>query len=405
MDGNFKIKLLVIGIYMNSAGTEKSFISFANCIDYDKYDVDLLLAKKEGTLLDMIPKQVNVIEMEEYGDFFLMSGKNAMKTMTDCFVKKNPLALLQILPYFLKIIFNPAKKAFTATRMWRDFMRRYMKPYDKKYDIAVSYWGDRTMFYMVDKVTADKKITWLHFDYGNPPREDKLYLEYFSKCDKIVNVSETVDKALKDKLPEIADRCVVIENINDPKQIWDMGLRGDSFPDKHFKGKRLLSVIRIAKQKGIDMIPEVMAKLSKDGYDLRWYILGDGEIGDKQKFINELLAYEVADRVILLGTTTNPYSYLRDADIYVQPSLYEGKPITVEEAKIMYKPIVATNYLSANEQLDGGRFGLITDISAEGLYKGIKRLLDDEKLCDEFTMTLSKENFGNTYEMEKFYKM
>ena len=405
MDDNYKIKMLVIGIYMNSAGTEKSFISFANCIDYDKYEVDLLLAKKEGALLEMIPTQVNVIEMEEYGDFFLMSGKNAVKTMMNCFVKQNPLTLFQILPYFLKIIFNPAKKTFAATRMWRDFMRRYIKPYDKKYDIAISYWGDRTMFYMVDKVNADKKITWLHFDYGNPPREDKLYLEYFSKCDKIVNVSETVDNALKEKLPDIADRCVVIENINDPKLIWDMGLRGDTFPDKHFKGKRLLSVIRIAKQKGIDMIPEVMAKLSKDGYDLRWYILGDGELSDKQKFINELLAYEVADRVILLGVTTNPYSFLRDADIYVQPSLYEGKPITVEEAKIMYKPIVATNYLSANEQLGGGRFGLITEISVDGLYKGIKRLLDDGDLRDDFTITLSKENFGNIYEMDKFYKL
>jgi len=405
MDDKPKIKMLVIGIYMNSAGTEKSFISFANCLDYDKYEVDLLLAKKEGTLLEMIPEQVNVIEMEEYGDFFLMSGKNAVRTMTDCFVKKNPLALFQILPYFLKIIFNPAKKVFTATRMWRDFMRRYMKPYDKEYDVAVSYWGDRTMFYMVDKVTAAKKITWLHFDYGNPPRENELFLEYFSKCDKIVNVSEAVDKALKEELPAIADRCTVIENINDPKLIWEMGLRGETFPDAHYKGKRLLSLIRIAKQKGIDMIPEVMARLVKDGYDIRWYIVGDGEIGDKQKFIESLLTYEVADRVMLLGTTVNPYSYMRDADIYVQPSLFEGKPITVEEAKIMYKPIVATNYVSANEQLDNGRFGLITEISVDGLYKGIKRMLDDGNMRDDFTITLSKQEFGNTDEMKKFYEL
>ena len=400
-----KIKMLVIGIYMNSAGTEKSFISFANCLDYDKYEVDLLLAKKEGVLLELIPPQVNVIEMEEYGDFFLMSGANAAKTMMDCFVRKNPAALFQILPYFLKIIFNPKKKAYPATRMWRDFMRRYMKPVDKEYDVAVSYWGDRTMFYMVDKVKAAKKITWLHFDYGNPPRENELFLEYFNKCDKIVNVSEAVDNALKEELPQIADKCVVIENINDPKLIWELGLRGETFPDTHYKGKRLVSLIRIAKQKGIDMIPEVMARLVKDGYDVRWYIVGDGDIGIKQKFIEDLLMYEVAGRVMLLGTTVNPYSYMRDADIYVQPSLFEGKPITVEEAKIMYKPIVATNYVSANEQLDGGRFGLITEINAESLYKGIKRMLDDGDMRDDFTITLSKENFGNTDEMKKFYEL
>lgn len=400
-----KIKLLFIGIYMNSAGTEKSFISFANCLDYDRYEVDLLLAKKDGLLLDMIPKQINVIEMEEYGDFFLMSGSNAMKTMLNCFFKRNPLVLFRILPYLLKILFYPPKKSFTATKMWCDFMRRYMKPFDKEYDIAVAYWGDRTMFYMVDKVKAAKKITWLHFDYGNPPRDDKLYLEYFNKCDKIVNVSETVDMALKAKLPQIADKCIVIQNLNDPKQIWDMGLRGETFPDKHFKGIRLLSIIRITEQKGIDMIPEILMKLVKDGFDFRWYIIGDGEENEKRHFIDKLLTYEVADRLIMLGTTTNPYSYLRDCDIYIQPSRYEGKPITVEEAKIMYKPIVAANYLSANEQLDGGRFGMITDISVDGLYKGIKRMICDEKMRDNFTELLSKQNFSNVCEMDKFYKL
>lgn len=400
-----KIKLLFVGIYMNSAGTEKSFISFANCLDYDRYEVDLLLAKKDGVLLDLIPKQINVIEMEEYGDFFLMSGSNAIKTMFNCFVKKNPLTLFRILPYFIKILLYPSKKSFTATKMWRDFMRRYMKPFGKEYDIAVAYWGDRTMFYIVDKVKATKKITWLHFDYSNPPRDDKLYLEYFSKCDKIVNVSETVDTALKEKLPQIADKCTVIENLNDPKQIWDMGLRGETFPDKHFKGIRLLSIIRITEQKGIDMIPDILKKLIKDGFDFRWYIIGDGEENEKRNFIDKLITCEVADRLIMLGTTTNPYSYMRDCDIYVQPSRYEGKPITVEEAKIMYKPIVATNYLSANEQLDGGRFGVITDISVDGLYKGIKRMMCDEKMRDNFTELLSKQNFSNVCEIDKFYEL
>ena len=60
-----KIKLLIVGITMEPAGTEKSFLSFASCLDYDKYEVTLLLAKKSGLFLSMIPEQIRVIEMED----------------------------------------------------------------------------------------------------------------------------------------------------------------------------------------------------------------------------------------------------------------------------------------------------------------------------------------------------
>jgi len=365
--------------------------------------VDLLLAKKEGLLMEMIPKEINVIEMEEYGEMFLLTGKNAMKTIFNNFVKKKPLTFFEILPYFLKIILKPSKKAITATQLWVHLMKKYFKPFEKEYDVAVAYWGDRTVAYMCDKISAAKKIAWLHFDYNNPPGNNVFYEEYFPKCDKIVTVSQSVDQALKENLPSVAEKCVVMANIIDPKYIWDLALRGETFPDAYFKGTRLLSMIRLSQQKGIDMIPSVLAKLKSDGYDVRWYIIGEGE--DKPLLIEEAFRNEVADIMILLGTTTNPYSYLRDCDIYVQPSRYEGKPVVVEEAKIMYKLIVATNYLSAPEQLDNGRFGTLTEISVEGLYNGIKKLLDDETLCDNFTLTLSKENFDNTEEISKFYEM
>ena len=70
-----KIKTLVVGITMNCAGTEKSFLSFLSCLDFDRYDVTLLLAKREGLLLDQLPKEVKVILIEKYGDLFLLSAR------------------------------------------------------------------------------------------------------------------------------------------------------------------------------------------------------------------------------------------------------------------------------------------------------------------------------------------
>lgn len=400
-----KIKMLVVGITMNCAGSEKSFLSFLSCLDFERFDVTLLLAKREGLLLDQILENVRVQVMEKYGDMFLLSGKNAAKTLINCFVKKNPLTLFEIFPYFVKTLFSKGeKRSSAATKMWLHFMKK-MPEITEPYDVALAYWGDRTMFYMCDKVNAAKKIAWLHFDYANPPRDDSIYLEYFRKCDKVVTVSQLIDDSLKSKLPEIADRTVMMENITNPKQIWDLALRGESFPDTHFTGKRILTIGRIGEQKGLDLAVPALKRLREENFDVRWYVLGDGDEDYKKYMAQLLLDNGVADMMIFLGTTQNPYSYLRDCDIYAQPSRHEGKPISVEEAKIMYKPIFVTHYLSAPEQLEGGELGVIGEISSEGIYEGIKKLLTDEKLCDTLSERLSKHPFGNADEINKFYEM
>ena len=355
--------------------------------------------------MDQLPPQVKVVVMEKYGDMFLLSGRNAAKTLTDCFVKENPLTLFEIFPYFVgSALTKGARRASIATKMWLHFMKK-MPEIKEEYDVAVAYWGDRTMFYMCDKVKAKKKIAWLHFDYANPPRDDDIYRAYFEKCDKVVTVSKPIDESLKAHLPDIAPRCVMMENITNPKQIWDLALRGDTFPDTHFTGKRILTIGRIGEQKGLDLVVPVLKRLREENYDVRWYVLGDGDAEYKTKLSEMLLDAGVADMMLFLGTTTNPYSYLRDCDIYAQPSRHEGKPISVEEAKIMYKPILATKYLSAPEQLEGGDLGVLCDISSDGIYNGIKQLLDSPKLCDRLTENLAKKKSGNSGEIEKFYDM
>ena len=409
---NNKKRLLFIGIIMNCAGTEQSFLSFVNCIDFDRYEVDLILAKNQGLFMELIPKQINVRFMPEFGDLFLLSSKNAFSNLFNTFVKKNPLTLFKIFPYFVKFVLFPKQKVKTATKLFCKMMQK-IAPVTEEYDAALAYWGERTMFYMIDKVpNAKKKIAWMHFDYGAPksdgtaPRDDDIFLEYFKKCDNIVNVSTAVDDALKQKFPEIAEKCTVIENIKNTGFIRRRSLEQNSFPDaNHFKGVRILTSARITEQKGIDMIPEILSKLKKDNYNLRWYILGDGEQSEKDKIINLSLKYEVAEMLIFLGTTTNIYPFMRDCDIYVQPSRFEGKPISVEEAKIMRCPIVAANYLSAKEQMAGGKYGMIADINPDRLYEKIKEFIDDPTLRESFTKTLSSENFGNEREIEKFYEL
>ncbi len=390
---------------MNCAGTEKSFLSFLSCLDFDKFDVTLVLAKKTGLLLDMLPPQVKVVLMEKYGDHFLISGKNAAKNLFNTFVKKNPFTLFELAPYVVRNTFaNEAQHISIATKLWLHFMHK-IPPVEGEYDVAVAYWGDWSMFFMCDKVKAKKKIAWLHFDYANPPRDDEIYLKYFRQCDKIVTVSKLVDDSLKNKLPEIADKCVMMENITNPEQLNELADIGETYPDKDYKGKRILTIGRIGEQKGLDLAVPAIKRLADEGYDFRWYVLGDGEADYKQMLNNLIKENGVEDRMVFLGTTQNPYAYLRNCDIYAQPSRHEGKPIAVEEAKIMARPIFASHYLRAPEQLDGERFGIIRDIGTDGIYDGIKALLDSPELCEKLTSTLKAQSFGNKDEIKKFYEM
>ncbi len=372
-----KKKILVIGITMAAAGSEKSFLSFAkNAIDYDKYDVDLLLAKKTGAFLDAVPKEIRILEMGKGGEIFLINRKNAAKTILKRHLLPNPFRVFGLLPHIIGRCRakTAEEKDYASDRMWVELMRA-LPALEGEYDAALAYWGDHTMFYMCEKVKAKTKWAWLHFDYSNPPREDALYLHYFSQCDKIVTVSKTIEHSLKEALPQIADKVITMENIIDQDEILRLAEASYDFGDD-FDGIRFLTVGRICHQKGQDLAVLAIARLVREGYPIRWYLMGDGTEEDKAALRRLIEEYGLEDRVICLGIRQNPYPYMKACDLYLQPSRHEGKPIAVEEAKIFGKPIFLTDFDTAREQMQNYFASEIGEISSEGLYFGLKKLLD-----------------------------
>ena len=386
-----KKRVLIIGITMAAAGSEKSFLSFAShAIDYDRYDVDLLLAKREGDFLDRIPKEIHILDMGEPGELFLLDKKNAFSLVAKYGIRRNPVRIAALLPYILwRIVGSSTEaRAFAAHRIWMKLMES-MPSLEKQYDIALAYWGDRTMFYMVDKVKADQKIAWLHFDYGKPPREDNIYEKYFSECDKVITVSSEIENSLKKALPRIAPKVLTVENIIDEKEILALSEESADFEDD-FSGIRIVTMGRICEQKGYDLAVPAIARLKKEGYPVKWYILGRGSEEEERSLKDLIERCHAEECISILGIRKNPYPYIKEADIYMQPSRHEGKPISVEEAKILCKPILVTNYTSAREQLETGKLGMIAEISEEGIYSGLKIFLNDEALRMQYSLILSE---------------
>ncbi|MBO5024504.1 MAG: glycosyltransferase [Clostridia bacterium] len=383
-----KKKMLIIGIIMNSAGTERSFLSFAQRLDYEKYDVELLLASKEGAFLHLVPEEIKVSEMGELSEIFKINKNNSFSVISKLFLRKNPFFAFKLLPDTIKMRKGGVERAYAANRIWLKLMDK-MPVHTGEYDVALAYWGDHTMFYMVDKVNAKKKISWLHFDYDEPPREDAVYLPYLKKCDKIITVSKEIEHSLAAKFPELGGKIETIENFVNEKEIIEKSQEECDFRDD-FDGIAILSVGRLCEQKGFDLAIPAVAKLFREGENVRYYIIGEGSEEYKQKLLDIVRESGAENCVHFLPRTDNPYKFMARCDVYLQPSRHEGKPIAVEEAKILCLPMCVTNYKSASEQLGAGNLGVICEISEEGIYNGVKTILHDEDKREGFKAALGK---------------
>ena len=137
------------------------------------------------------------------------------------------------------------------------------------------------------------------------------------------------------------------------------------------------------------MAIEACKKLEEDGYKITWYVIGEGEErGNLEKMIEE---NDLKGKFILLGIKENPYPYIREANIYVQPSRFEGKSIAIDEAKILHKPIVITNFSTAKDQIKNKENGIIVEMDPNAISEGIKKLIDNEELRNKLTSNLSKK--------------
>lgn len=360
-------RMLICGISMPCAGTEKALLSFLHTVDRAVWDVTLLLAKPQGELLAQIPSDIHLLGPMRFGNMFLLRATNAPQMLCSL-VLQHPTAIATLLPYAVRSLLQPKKRSVLATRMWIRLMRRFCPSFseefgrqagDLPFDTVLSFWGDRTMFYACDKVRANRHLTWLHFDYCHPEREDTLYFSYFSRCQRVICVSDDCTRLLKAHFPGLSDRIITFENRISPTRIRMLAEEPCQLTRAAEGQITVLTVARICPQKGLDRIPPALALLKKRGLSIRWVILGDGSEKEKAALQANARELGVADQLILCGTVVNPYPYFAACDIFALPSRFEGKPITVEEAKILGCPIVVCDYLTARRQLDSGRLGII----------------------------------------------
>ncbi|QXJ38649.1 acetylgalactosaminyltransferase [Parageobacillus caldoxylosilyticus] len=390
-----KKKILIV-MKRPAGGVGKSCISLLSQLDYNKYDVDLQLFRHEGIFLDMIPKNVNILESPQILQDFWRSGSDFIQQ----FLKKGQFGHIG-----RKVMASIESKLYRDryhSALWENF-KQYIPNINKHYDVAIGYMDTYPNYFVADKVSADIKIGWNHNDFRMLNLDKEYEKEVFSKFKYVITVSETCKQVLVDLFPDFSEKFKVIYNIVSPEQIWHMANKEEGFEDKDFDGIRIVSVGSLTHQKGFDMAIPAFSRLLEKGHNVKWYVIGEGALRKElEKLIKE---YDVEGKFILLGERVNPYPYIKNADIYAQPSRFEGKSIAVDEAKILCKPILLTDYTTAENQIKNGVNGIIVPKNIEGIYEGLELLIKDSMLRKRFSENLQKENLGNESEVEKLYKL
>lgn len=387
----FVINSLTIG------GSEKSLVSLLNTIDYSKYDVDLMMFKVGEEFDIYIPKEVNVLDIPNYYKF--LSNKNFDLNLTN-----KIKFLITRLKTSINLRINSFKKNYINTeQILYKSQHKILSKLDEKYDVAIAYSQGFPTYFVADKVNANKKIAWINCDYATTKYDKDIDEKFYNKFDKIVAVSETIRKSIINIKPQYKDKIEVILDIVNPKLIEMMACEKNVFKDKSCIN--ILTVARLViHHKGYDTAVKAANILKNNKYNFKWYVIGDGE--DREELEKLIEKYKIEDCFILLGKKENPYPYMKNCDIYVQPSKREGFGLTVVEAKILNKAIVCTNFNTAKELINENEDGIIVNHNEEDLYRGIKKYLDNSKLKRKIEDALkNSQSYDSTSQIEKIYTL
>jgi glycosyltransferase involved in cell wall biosynthesis len=273
-----------------------------------------------------------------------------------------------------------------------------------EYDLAISFLTPHN--FVRDHVCAKKKMCWIHTDYTRIDVNAELELPIWDSFDYIASISSEAAKTFVQVFPTLAPKIIEIENILSSAFVRD---RAEEFKATELltdkKCLNLLSVGRFCEAKNYDNVPDICNKalelLKDENIDIKWYIIGFG--ADENLIRQKIAEAGMQEHVIILGKKENPYPYIKACDIYVQPSRYEGKSVTVREAQMLYKPVIVTNYPTACSQIQNGDDGVIVPLDNEGCAKGLEEFILDKQKQEHIIDYLKTHDYGNIAEVEKIY--
>ena len=392
-------KIIITMTYMHIGGAERSLLGLLHAIDYTQYDVDLFLFSHEGEFMDMIPPQVNLLpEISAYKSLIQPLSGLKKNSLWLYLVKK--LAILAACIHYKCSGRKPREHGIT--QYCESFLLPFLPPINRKsYDLAISFLSYHNI--ISDKLSATCKLGWYHNDYHEAHPFLKSDFKTWNRLDGIIHVSENALSSFVHYHPSLKYKTYVIENILSANYVRKQAQI--QIKDLHRDQNQicLLTVGRLCEQKAYDRAIEACYLLKKEGYNIQWIAIGEGHLEPQLK--QKVSSLGLDGDFLFLGSKSNPYPYIEWCDIYVQPSNFEEKSVSVREAQILKKPVIVTNYSTAASQIKNGIDGIITDMNAEAVAQAITHLINHPELRENLSSNCAARDYGNEGEINHIYQM
>lgn len=379
------MKILIHIPQLIYGGAEKVLVDFTNYLVGKGHDVEILETYEKGFLKSEFVEGVkfNAICSKEYTEKYYVSLEDIKK-------ERNILKKIKLI----------AKKVFITCVGYEKLAVRFTKKFynDKEFDIAINYLETQSPKFILENISAKKYLQWIHTDVSKSDELEFLKDEKIcAKIDKFICVSKYSKKQFENKYLNLSLNTEVIYNFYNSKKIIELAnSKKNIYSDEFFY---ILSVGRLVDAKGYARALEVFSKLKTEGFKFKYYIIGDGIL--KDKLLSQINELGLTDEVKLLGIKENPYPYIKQCDLFLLPSLFEGFPTVTIEALILNKYILATEVAGIHEQIYSTNLGKVVENNEISLYEGLKTEINNGK-TKEVKKEFSLDIIDNNWNYDKF---
>ena len=370
-----KKKILFVSEALWIGGIETALVNLLNRMDYEKYDVTLLLRRAifDGDMRQKVPAQCRIVTFDRENSQYRYVRLYHLTEESE-----NPSGLHKAMMWAVPMI------KWIENRLYIRYVKSQM--HGEHFDTCVIY-SDVAAETAIRAIQANKFLLFYHHGAMRKVWHDEIG---YRKAEKIIAVSGAVEQKLRSFRPKYADKMMTLHNLTDVEGIRAKGAEPvpEKFPEDKFN---IVSCGRVSHEKGMDLVVEACAELVAMGHqDIHWWIVGGGPAEDEVRAkITEL---HMEDYVTMLGMKSNPYPYIKQADLYVQPSRFESYGLTIAEAMVLGKPIVSTDTDGAKELIHDRENGTLCEINAHSIAKTAEKAMRSKKTEMDFTAEIEDRN-------------
>lgn len=354
-----KLKILFIVPSLTVGGMERMQVTLANALYRIGYDITIMLLNPVYDLADDLDNGIRLI-YKPYREFPVCRRLKYIWTFYDDGVWERRASSKKLHKYYVG---------------------------KEHYDVKIAFFRGLPVKILGFREKNVKHLAWVHSDfqkavgYANNFKSLEAVKKAYSNYDRVICVSKEAQCGFEKVIGNTGNLSTVY-NMLPIEEIKKKAEESPAIPSKKYTLNLVLVGRLLDSAKGQIRLIHVISKLVSEKYDVGLTLVGSGV--DEEKIREAIKKYNLEEQVVLVGNQKNPYPYIKQADVLVCASYFEGYNLTVAEALIVGTSVLSTRCAGPCEILDDGKYGLLVENSEAGLYNGIKAFLDQPELVNKY---------------------